>query len=215
MPSSTRSCPLAPFRTPHLCCRTLRLAVLVIACFSIASAQSDRDVRSYRDAVTRLQSQGDLRPLEHFVSTAPDGSLRNDALEWLAWREWRIGAVAKATHWSDELLAGNPQNAVGLAILSSRSHLPNASPQQSWADDPVLVAQRALRNLNSLRQPYGMADPVFRNMKQDLAANLRNAAAQTRIGTATCRRPRHAVQCKLRQRRRRPFLFLLLQFRQT
>lgn len=172
MPSSTRTCPLAPFRTLHLGCRTLRLAVMVIASFSIASAQSDRDVRSYLDAVMRLQSQGDLNSLERFVSTAPDGSLRNDALEWLAWREWRTGALTKAAHWSDELLAGNPQNAVGLAILASRSNLPNASPQQSWADDPVLVAQRALRNLNSLRQPYDMADAVFRNMKQDLAANL-------------------------------------------
>ncbi len=172
-PSFPRPClRLAAFK---LYLRALCVAAIVTACGSLLAGQSDRDLHSYLDAISRLQSQGDMTSLEHFVATAPDGQLRNDALEWLAWREWRTGAVAKASHWSDELLAGNPQNAVGLAILASRSTPPGARPQQSWADDPLLVAQRALRYLDALRQPYGMPDNTFRHMKQDLAANLSGA----------------------------------------
>jgi hypothetical protein len=97
-------------------------------------------------------------------------------LEWLAWQEWRTGAIAKASHWADELLATNPQNAVGLAVLASqKAPNANARPQEAWADDPLLVAQRALRYLDSLRQPYGMPDATFTNMKHDLAANLSGA----------------------------------------
>lgn len=173
----TCSCPFVQAGALRAYLRTLLFACLVAISFSAATAQSDRDVRAYLDAITRLQSHGDLAALEHFVAGAPDGSLRNDALEWLAWREWRSGALAKATHWSDELLAGNPQNAVGLAILASHSTLPNANPQQSWADNPTLVAQRALRYLDSLRQPYGMPNPVFQGMKHDLAANLSGVVA--------------------------------------
>jgi tetratricopeptide (TPR) repeat protein len=167
------------------------LALLVAS----ASAQSDRDLHSYLDAIKRLQAQGDLNPLEHFVSTAPDGTLRNDALEWLAWREWRTGAFVKASHWSDELLAGNPQNAVGLAILASRNTPPAANPQQSWADNPLLVAQRALRYLDALRQPYGMPNTVFQRMKQDLAANLSGTVGDTYIR----RKDYSAAQPYLRQ----------------
>lgn len=154
----------------------LILTYLFLGFVSLALAQSDRDVRAYLDSITMLQAQGNLAPLEKFVATAPDGSLRNDALEWLAWREWRSGTLSKASHWSDELLAGNAQNPVGLAILASREKpVAPTSPQQSWADDPLLVAQRALRYLDALRQPYGMGGATFAKMKQDLAANLSGA----------------------------------------
>lgn len=154
---------------------------LIVTCLflgfvSPTRAQSDRDVRSYLDSIAILQAQGNLAPLEKFVATAPDGSLRNDALEWLAWREWRSGTLSKASHWSDELLAGNAQNPVGLAILASHDRpVAGTSPQQSWADDPLLVAQRALRYLDTLRQPYGMNNATFAKMKLDLAANLSGA----------------------------------------
>jgi hypothetical protein len=159
--------------------QTVALIYLLCAFVGLAHAQSDHDVRTYLDAISRLQAQDNLVPLEQFVSTAPDGSLRNDALEWLAWREWRSGVLAKASHWSDELLAGNSQNAVGLAILASRNQpVAPSSPQQSWADDPLLVAQRALRYLDLLRQPYAMPDATFAKMKQDLAANLSGAVGE-------------------------------------
>src|SRR5690348_9095879 len=121
MLSRTCLCQLAhlPAMRPHF--RILVLLSIAAVFLAPAFTQSDRDVRSYLEAITQLQSENDLAPLEHFVASAPDGSLRNDALEWLAWREWRSGAMAKADHWSDELLAGNPQNAVGLAVLASRS----------------------------------------------------------------------------------------------
>jgi tetratricopeptide (TPR) repeat protein len=174
---------------------TLLVVSSVTVFLASASAQSDRDVHSYLDAISHLQSQGDLKPLEHFVATAPEGSLRNDALAWLAWREWRTGASAKAGHWSDELLAANPQNAVGLAILASRSTSPGANPQQSWADNPLLVAQRALRYLDSLRQPYGMPNTVFERMKRDLAANLSGAVGDVYVQ----RKDYSAAQPYLRQ----------------
>jgi hypothetical protein len=174
-------CPLVQSGTLRLWLRTLLVVSILAMFFASAAAQSDRDVHSYLDAINRLQAHEDLGPLEHFVATAPDGSLRNDALEWLAWREWRTGAQARAAHWSDELLAGNPQNAVGLSILASRNTPPGANPQQSWADDPLLVAQRALRYLDSLRQPYGMPDSAFQHMKQDLAANLSGAVADAYV----------------------------------
>ena len=191
----TFSCPLVQSGTLRLRLQALLVTSVVIAFLASASAQSDRDLHSYLDAISRLQAQGDLSSLEHFVATAPDGSLRNDALEWLAWREWRTGALAKAGHWSDELLAGNPQNAVGLAILASRNTPSGANPQQSWADDPLLVAQRALRYLDSLRQPYGMPNTIFERMKQDVAANLSGA-----VGDAYFRRKDYAAaQPYLRQ----------------
>ncbi len=175
MLSRTCLCQIAYLPAMRLHFRILLLLSIVAAFFAPACAQSDRDLRSYLNAITQLQSQNDVNPLEHFVASAPDGSLRNGALEWLTWHEWRSGALAKADHWSDELLAGNPQNSVGLAVLASRNPPPAASPQQSWADNPLLVAQRALRYLDSLRQPYGMPNEVFQHMKQDLAANLSGA----------------------------------------
>ncbi|HVO61798.1 MAG TPA: VWA domain-containing protein [Terriglobales bacterium] len=172
MSSPTFSRPFGYLPAFRLVFRVLFLAFLVTITVLPVLAQSNRDLRSYLDSIKRLQSQGDLAALEHFVATAPDGQLRNDALEWLAWREWRTGAAAEADHWADELVAGNAQNAVGLAILAARNTPVAASPQQSWADDPLLVAQRALRYLDSLRQPYGMPNSTFQQMKQDLAANL-------------------------------------------
>ena len=141
--------------------RTLLVASSLGVLAASAGAQSDRDLHSYLDAITRLQTQGDLNPVEHFVATAPDGSLRNDALEWLAWRSTPSGA----------------------------------NPQQSWADDPLLVAQRALRYLDSLRQPYGMPDPGFHHMKRDLAASLSGAVADAYVQ----RKDYSAAQPYLRQ----------------
>lgn len=188
-------CPLVQSGTLRVWLRTLLVASSLAVFLASAGAQSDRDVHSYLDAINRLQAHDDLNPLEHFVAIAPDGSLRNDALEWLAWREWRKGTVAKAAHWSDELLANNPQNAVGLAILASRNTPSGANPQQSWADDPLLVAQRALRYLDSLRQPYGMPDTAFQRMKHDLAASLSGA-----VGDAYIQRKDYgAAQSYLRQ----------------
>jgi tetratricopeptide (TPR) repeat protein len=187
--------PLVRSATLRLCLATLLFICFVAAFFSASSAQSDRDLRSYLGAINRLQAQADLGALEHFVASAPDGSLRNDALEWLAWQEWRTGALTKAAHWSDELLAGNSQNAVGLAVLASRSIPIGANPQQSWADNPLLVAQRALRYLDSLRQPYAMPDPVFRHMKKELAANLSGTVADAYIQ----RKDYSAAQPYLRQ----------------
>jgi hypothetical protein len=66
---------------------------------TFAFGQLDRDLHRYEDAVSKVQREGDLGSLEQFVSTAPDGFLRTDALEWLAWRQWRRGEIAKAGHW--------------------------------------------------------------------------------------------------------------------
>jgi tetratricopeptide (TPR) repeat protein len=136
-------------------------------------AQSDRDLHRYEDAVSKVQSQGDLSLLEQFVSTAPDGFLRTDALEWLAWRQWRRGEIAKAGHWADELLAGNSENALALAILAMASRsTAHANPDRVWADDPLRMAQRALRYVSSLKRPHSMPDAAFQKLKQDVVHDL-------------------------------------------
>ena len=153
--------------------RSCRTIFLLLTCCAFACAQSDHDLHSYADAVSKLQAQNDFTALENFVSSAPDGALRSDALEWLAWREWRAGLFSKAAHWSDELLAGNSRNPVGMAVqaLSNRAGT-SSGAQNAGAPESLTAAQEAIRGLNSVRPPYAMPAATFASMKDDLAAGL-------------------------------------------
>ena len=153
--------------------RFLFLIVVAFAACVCAFSQTDHDLYRYEDAVAKFQSQGDLGPLQQFVASAPDGFLRNDALEWLAWRQWKSGDLINAGHWSDELLANNPENALALTVLAIKSRpTESANPDRVWADEPLRMAERAIRYTASLKQPHAMSDATFAKLKQDIIHDL-------------------------------------------
>src|SRR5438270_3503146 len=103
----------------------VRLGTVALAAISLflvaASAQSDRDVRLYQDAITTLQRHGDPIDLQRFVSTAPFGKLKDDGLQWLIW-EFRSAHDGRAKQWAEQLMKTQPKNALALATVSEAEH---------------------------------------------------------------------------------------------
>jgi tetratricopeptide (TPR) repeat protein len=148
------------------------LALLVSPVF----AQSDKELGAYLDLVNRFKANGDVLELERYVSTAPGGYLRTNALELLAWQYRKIGDRERAVKWANELAAARPDNAIALALMADTEHdLTQTSPADAGGENRLSMAKRALRGIDQLQPIEGMSGDEFAALKKDLSRSLNGA----------------------------------------
>src|SRR3954454_9411385 len=148
------------------------LAVMVLP----ALAQSDKELGAYLDLVNRFKANGDVLELERFVSTAPQGYLRTNALELLAWQYRKIGDRERALKWANELATARPDNAIALALMADTEHdLTQTSPGEAGGENRLSLAKRAIRGIDQLQPIEGMSGDEFLALKKDLVRSLNGA----------------------------------------
>src|SRR3954464_12177868 len=148
------------------------LALLVSPVF----AQSDKDLGAYLDLINHFKANGDVLELERYVSTAPPGYLRTNALELLAWQYRKIGDRERAMKWANGLATARPDNAIALALMADTEHdLTQTSPGEAGGENRLSMAKRALRGIDQLQPIEGMSGDEFAALKKDLSRSLNGA----------------------------------------
>jgi tetratricopeptide (TPR) repeat protein len=174
-------------------------AALVLWLFVAAAAWPQNSGVSglslYSHAVQSSPAQR-MREMQQFLSSAPDSSLRIDALEVLVWDAMQLRDSVARRRWSYELLKLSPNNALARAAMVSDQQLDaNRGPKQ------IEDFQESLSALNQLHKPEGMIPAEFSLIKQQTYVELSGAiglaylawkdyaAAQTYLRPAVSVRP--------------------------
>jgi tetratricopeptide (TPR) repeat protein len=165
------------FTSPLKASLALMIAIQLLALLvSPVFAQTDKDLGAYLDLVNRFKANGDVLELERYVSTAPQGYLRTNALELLAWQYRKIGDRERALKWANELATARPDNAIALALMADTEHdLTQTSPAEAGGENRLSVAKRALRGIDQLQPIEGMSGDEFAALKKDLVRTLNGA----------------------------------------
>jgi tetratricopeptide (TPR) repeat protein len=137
-----------------------------------------------------------MREMQQFLSSAPDSSLRLDALEVLVWDGIQMHDSAARRRWSSELLSVSPANPLGRAAIASDQQLAsNGNPKR------IQDLQVPLSNFSKLHRPEGMIPAEFALLKEQTYVELSGAiglaylsqkeysAAQTYLRPAVSIRP--------------------------
>jgi tetratricopeptide (TPR) repeat protein len=126
----------------------------------------------YATAMKQPQIDQQIAGLEHFLTAAENGYLKQDALEVLIWDYVRMGRLGQAQQRAAELRAMDPKNPVAIATLSPQTEQPQSGRSRRTDDDRIEAAQSALSALEALRKPEGMLPGDFAALRRHVESSL-------------------------------------------
>ncbi|HET7873565.1 MAG TPA: VWA domain-containing protein [Terriglobales bacterium] len=121
---------------------------------------------------------GQIAALEHYLSIAENGILKQDALEVLIWDYTRTGSVEHVRQRAQDLLRLDPGNPVAVAALGAPAVAPvkrKHEPPDKAAKQELGAINAALQRLEKLRKPEGMVEGDFAALRRHVEAQLEGA----------------------------------------
>src|SRR5258708_2210063 len=100
------------------CGATLLLALSLASAATVAQSSTAGGLSLYSHAIQQTSPVKRMREMQQFLSSAPDSSLRLDALEVLVWDAVQMHDSAARRRWSSELLSVSPANPLGRAAIA-------------------------------------------------------------------------------------------------
>lgn len=156
--------------------RAICLFTLVLCTGILAFAQEkENSVQAYADGIRQSTVAGQIAALEHYLTIAENGILKQDALEVLIWDYTRTGSVDHVKQRAQELLRLDPGNPVAMAALSKQEHAPVTGkhvPTEKEAKQQINALNSSLAALEKLRKPEGMQDGDFAALRRHVEAQL-------------------------------------------
>jgi tetratricopeptide (TPR) repeat protein len=118
--------------------------------------------------------------MEHYLTIAENGILKQDALEVLIWDYTRTGSLEHVKQRAQDLLRLDPHNPLAIAALGTQAHVQapakgkNAAAEKT-ARQEIIALNSALVALEKLRKPEGMHDGDFAALRRHVEAQLQGA----------------------------------------
>ncbi|MGH9569853.1 MAG: hypothetical protein ACRD4F_09440, partial [Candidatus Angelobacter sp.] len=154
------------------------LACLLLAATAAAQA-SPNSVEAYAEAIRQSTVAGQITAMEHYLTVAENGILKQDALEVLIWDYTRMGSAGHVKERSRELQQLDPANPMAIAELADQSPASFRKTQKGkpYSEDKAERARindlnAALVALENLRKPEGMGAGDFAALRRHLEAKL-------------------------------------------
>jgi tetratricopeptide (TPR) repeat protein len=128
------------------------------------------EYNAYISAVQQKDPAAQVSGLEAFLTQYPNSVVKEDALEALMGAYQKAGNAPKMTDAANRLLAVNPDNVRGLALLAVTERA-----AQKWTD-AFQHATRGVQAVPKMQKPEGVSDADFQKQKDQLTAALNGIA---------------------------------------
>jgi tetratricopeptide (TPR) repeat protein len=155
------------------------LMVAMLCCSSCLAAQEkENSVQAYAEGIRQSTVAGQIAAMEHYLSVAENGILKQDALEVLIWDYTRTGSAEHVRQRAQELLRLDPGNPVAFAALGATALAPvkhKHQPPDKATKEEIGTINGVLQRLEKLRKPEGMQDGDFAALRRHVEAQLEGA----------------------------------------
>lgn len=128
------------------------------------------EYNAYISAVQQKDPAAQVSGLEAFLTQYPNSVVKEDALAALMGAYQKAGNAPKMTDAANRLLAVNPDNVRGLALLAFTE-----KAAQKWTD-AFQHATRGVQAVPKMQKPEGVSDADFQKQKDQLTAALNGIA---------------------------------------
>jgi tetratricopeptide (TPR) repeat protein len=175
-----RAAPELGFFAAEATRRTLPVLLACLLLAATAAAQAGQNsVEAYAEAIRQSTVAGQITAMEHYLTVAENGILKQDALEVLIWDYTRMGSAGHVKERSRELQQLDPANPMAIAELADQSpaSFRKAQKGKPYSEDKAERARindfnAALVALEKLRKPEGMGAGDFAALRRHVEAKL-------------------------------------------
>ena len=158
--------------------RSLVFALCIVCAIAGRAQERQNSVEAYANAIQQSTVAGQIAAMEHYLTIAENGILKQDALEVLIWDYTRTGSAEHVKQRAQELLRLDANNPVAIAALEEQAARLSPSSQgkrelsAKAGKERVIRLKSALAALENMRKPEGMQPGDFAALRRHVEAKL-------------------------------------------